>query len=123
MDIGGMGDQYNYKESLSLVNGDSTSHWSYDGDYGRQECSYEHPYGSYGYATKMGSYDQRWLDNCPSHDSYSPYYYLKSNTESDKYMANPSLTTWVGILEESMSLCQAIMSFMSKMFEQILEVI
>ncbi|KAK5836732.1 hypothetical protein PVK06_012532 [Gossypium arboreum] len=86
-------DQYEYKERSSSMNDDSRIHLIYDGDYRRQECSYKHPYGSYGYATEMGNYNQGWPDNYPTYDSYSPYYYLKVNVENAEIMEDPSLTT------------------------------
>lgn len=76
-----LGNQYVYNERLSLTNGDSTNHLIHDGNYERQEYSYKHPYGLYGYATKMVSYNQGWSNNYPKNDSYSPFYYSKSNIE------------------------------------------
>lgn len=64
-------DQYGYDERLSSTNGDSTSYWSYDGNFGRQEYSYEHPYGSYEYANEIGGYNQGWSSNYLTYDSYS----------------------------------------------------
>ncbi|KAH1091804.1 hypothetical protein J1N35_019061 [Gossypium stocksii] len=110
-------------EQLSSVNRDSRSHWSYYSDYKWHEYSYEHPHGSYEYVDGLDSYNPEWSTSYPKQDSYSSYYYLKSNMKSDKYMEDPSLATWVGILEECMSSCQATVSSMFKMLEQILEVV
>ncbi|KAH1039899.1 hypothetical protein J1N35_041642 [Gossypium stocksii] len=119
-------DQHGYKERSSSTNEDSMIHWIYDSDYGRQESSFEHPYGLYGYATEMGSYNQGWSNNYPTYDSYSPYYYLEINMENVEFMEDPSLTTLVGMsrvgmLVDNMSSCQATMFSMSNTLEQILE--
>ncbi|KAG8496086.1 hypothetical protein CXB51_009531 [Gossypium anomalum] len=71
----------------------------------------------------MDSYNQRWLDNYPTYDSYFSYYYPESNMKNDKYIEDSSSVKWVRMLEDNISSFQDTISSISNTLEQLLETV
>lgn len=92
------GDRYNFEDQLSLANGDSTNHWSYDNDYERQ--IYEYPYVSYGYAYRRDGYNQGWVGSNLTYVLYSSNSYEDRGKHLEEPYEDHYLTIWVSKLEE-----------------------